>query len=74
MFIYRVDYFAMGEHEQATEWVSSLRAANKLARENRNGDYQPKVTRYEVAPTRTEILALLNEVCYTHPEAALPWS
>lgn len=73
MKFYRVNYYSMDESEQSTEWATSKEAAEKIARDNRCGDYEPSIAPVEVPLDRAGLLAFLNENIWSHPGATKPY-
>ena len=74
MKFYRINYFASCETDQSTEWATSLAAAEKIARANRCGDYEPTIKVVEIEPTKAGILAFLNDNIITNDSALIPWT
>jgi hypothetical protein len=70
---YRVNFFGLDPSEQTTEWATSVAAAEKIARDNRCGDYEPSVTPVEVPTDKAGLLAFLNEHIWSHPGAQKPY-
>jgi len=74
MRFYRVNYFAMSNEEQSTEWTTSMAAAEKIARDNRCGDYEPTIIAVDIPTDKTGLLSFLNENIMSHSEATIPWN
>jgi hypothetical protein len=74
MKLYRVNYYSVCNTDTATEWASSQKAADKIARDNRCGDYEATITPVEVPTDRAGLIAFLNDNIFTHPNATRPWS
>jgi hypothetical protein len=73
MRFYRINYYAISDTDQATEWATSQKEAARIARENRCGDYEAKIESVDIPMTRAGMIAFLNENIFTHPCATVPW-
>lgn len=69
MILYRIDYgdcerTKFRNNEQTVEWASNLRAAERIARENDDGDYHSTITKVAVPTDKAGLIAFLNEVAW----------
>lgn len=65
MKLYRIDYgdcegFKRRNGETTVEWASNLRLAERIARENHDGDYLSRITIVDVPTDKAGLLEFLN--------------
>lgn len=65
MRLYRIDYgdcegFKRRNREQTVEWAGNLRDAERIARENHDGDYHSTVTAVDVPTGKAGLIEFLN--------------
>jgi len=65
MKFYRIDYGDWGQRfihgEQSVEWATNKRDAERIARENNDGDYLSKINEIDVPTDKNRLLVFLNE-------------
>lgn len=66
MKFYRIDYGdcmcrKFDNREQTVEWATNKREAERVARENDDGDYKSRVTEIEIPMNKSGLLEFLNE-------------
>lgn len=67
MRLYRIDYgdcegFKRRNNEQTVEWASNKRDAERIARENHDGDYHSRVTVVDVPADKAGLIEFLNKM------------
>lgn len=65
MRLYRIDYgdcegFRARNHETVVEWAGNKRDAERIARENHDGDYRPRITEIDVPTDKAGLIVFLN--------------
>jgi len=65
MRLYRIDYgdcegFKRRNGEQTVEWAGNRRDAERIARENHDGDYRSRISEIDVPTDKAGLIEFLN--------------
>lgn len=69
MRLYRIDYgdcegFKARNGETVVEWTGTKRDAERIARDNHDGDYHSRITPIEVPTDKAGLIGFLNRTCH----------